>query len=297
MKSFLALTLWSTTSIGQCDLTLTSVSYSNEINPHPVFAVLEIIPGQEVDLIAMPGGPPFSASGPFTYDLLNPINNPINAAVVCNGIVSVQPLSYDMDYFFESDDVTVTNPFPSCNGSNGMICSNGGASFTANGIASVNSCVADLGIGTYSIVFDPITDNEVTYTSPPFEVHIGIDAEYEVNAAGDLDINVTGGSGNITVEMNSLGSPSNDAGTWASGCQSTVITDLNGPCTVTFTSYVSTTCLGDFNLDGFVTVGDLSGFLGVMGTTTNGDGDFNCDGFITVSELTPFLGAFGNVCN
>ncbi len=57
-------------------------------------------------------------------------------------------------------------------------------------------------------------------------------------------------------------------------------------------NYVGT---GDYNFDGFVTVQDLTGFLGEFGAA--GDyliGDFNGDGAITVADLTPFLSAFGS---
>jgi hypothetical protein len=59
-------------------------------------------------------------------------------------------------------------------------------------------------------------------------------------------------------------------------------------------------CLGDFDGDGTVGLGDLAVLLDNYGTTsgaTGTDGDLNCDGRINLTDLAGLLSVYGSTCD
>ncbi|MFK7756445.1 MAG: sialate O-acetylesterase [Flavobacteriales bacterium] len=72
---------------------------------------------------------------------------------------------------------------------------------------------------------------------------------------------------------------------------------VDNNCDDEVTGAENTQCLGDFNNDLIIGVGDLSFFLSNFGCSQNCIADLNNDGAVNVSDLSTFVALFGTPCN
>jgi hypothetical protein len=73
--------------------------------------------------------------------------------------------------------------------------------------------------------------------------------------------------------------------------------NYNPSANVSDESCIYSSCLGDFNSDGVITVNDLLTILSEFGCTEGCSTDMNGDNYVSVADLLSILAIFGTVCD
>jgi len=79
------------------------------------------------------------------------------------------------------------------------------------------------------------------------------------------------------------------------GCTDPLAENFNPDANVNDDSCVYSTCFGDFNNDGVITINDLLQILAEFGCTSNCETDLNDDDLISVADLLELLSVFGTI--
>jgi hypothetical protein len=80
------------------------------------------------------------------------------------------------------------------------------------------------------------------------------------------------------------------------GCTDPMAENYEPSATVNDESCIYSTCFGDFNNDGVITVTDLLELLADFGCTSNCATDLNEDDLVSVADLLQILAVFGTIC-
>jgi len=81
------------------------------------------------------------------------------------------------------------------------------------------------------------------------------------------------------------------------GCMDPLAANYNPSATVSDESCIYSTCLGDFNSDGVITVNDLLNILSEFGCAEGCLTDMNGDDFVSTADLLSMLSIFGTICD
>ena len=222
------------------------------------------------------------------------------------------PLNYGSSYsvsFYDDDDVS-ENDFLG----------------TANFVASAPGSFTINGGGTTATITIEETISAEFFDSETISVFEGLDvwADMDGDGFGDLESPVNGcDPENITpYAFNSEDCNDNQAaiypgalGTFEGidnncdevvdgdeilaieGCMDPAAANFNPNATVGDNSCVYTTCPGDFNFDGVITVNDLLILLSDFGCAEGCISDLNEDGQVSVADLLSILSIFGTICD
>jgi hypothetical protein len=80
------------------------------------------------------------------------------------------------------------------------------------------------------------------------------------------------------------------------GCTDPLAENYDPNANVNDDSCIYTTCFGDFNNDGVISVNDLLEILAEFGCTSNCATDLNDDDLVSVADLLEILSVFGTIC-
>jgi hypothetical protein len=81
------------------------------------------------------------------------------------------------------------------------------------------------------------------------------------------------------------------------GCMDPMASNYNPSANVSDESCIYSSCLGDFNSDGVITVNDLLTILSEFGCTEGCSTDMNGDNYVSVADLLSILAIFGTECD
>lgn len=81
------------------------------------------------------------------------------------------------------------------------------------------------------------------------------------------------------------------------GCMDPNASNYNPQANISDESCIYSSCLGDFNSDGVITVNDLLTILSEFGCTEECLTDMNGDNFVSVADLLSILAIFGTICD